>query len=142
MELQLSTRDKIIKWENFARLQPQLELEVNHYFSHGVYARELLIPADTILTGEIHKFSNLNILIKGSIQVSIGDKIETIHAPFVVVSPPGTKRIAHTITDCVWMTIHGTHERNVDKIKEMFIADSEKDWLEFSNADQLSLEFG
>ena len=142
MELQaISQRDKILKWEDFARLQPQLELKVNHYFSHGVYARELLIPADTILTGEIHKFENLNILVKGRIAVSIGDEIEIIEAPFIVVSPPGTKRIAHTITDCVWITIHGTHERDVDKIKEMFIADSEKDWLEFSNADQLTLGF-
>ena len=141
MELmQISTRDKILKWEDFARLQPQLELEVNHYFSHGVYARELLIPANTILTGEIHKFENLNILVKGSIKVSVGDAIKTIHAPFIVVSPPGTKRIAHTITDCVWITIHGTHERDVDKIKNLFIADSEKDWLEFSKQDDLQLE--
>ena len=142
MELQSfnSTRDKILKWEDFARLQPQLELEVNHYFSHGVYARELLIPADTILTGEIHKFENLNVLVKGKIKVSIGDKIEIIEAPFIVVSPPGTKRIAHTITDCIWITIHGTHEKNIDKIKNLFIADSEKDWLEFSKQDDLQLE--
>ena len=93
------------------------------------------------MTGEIHKFSNLNILVKGKIKVSINDEIELIEAPFIVVSPPGTKRIAHTITDCVWITIHGTHERNVNKIKEMFIADSEKDWLEFSNSAQLELEF-
>lgn len=131
--------DKIFEWEEFAKQQPQLDLKVNHYFSHGVYARELLIPANTILTGEIHKYSNLNILIKGKIKVSIADEIELIEAPFVIVSPPGTKRIAHTITDCIWITIHGTHERDIDKIKEMFIANSEKDWLEFSNADQLEL---
>jgi hypothetical protein len=132
-------RSKIIQFEEFAKLQLQLDLKVNHHFSYGVYARELFIPADTILTGEIHKFSNLNILIKGKIKVSIADKIEIMEAPFVVVSPPGTKRIAHTITDCIWLTIHGTHETNVDKIKEMFIANSEKDWLEFSNVNQLEL---
>ena len=141
MELRpITQRDKIFLAEAWMRTQHQLDLKVNHYFSHGVYARELLIPANTILTGEIHKFSNLNILTKGKIKVSIGDEIELIEAPFIVVSPPGTKRIAHTITDCIWITIHGTHERDVDKIKNLFIADSEKDWLEFSNADNRQLE--
>jgi len=136
---ELTQRDKVFLFESWMKQQPQLDLKVNHYFSHGVYARELLIPANTILTGEIHKFTNLNILIKGKIKVSIGDEIEIIEAPFIVVSPAGTKRIAHTITDCIWMTIHGTHETDVDKIKEIFIADSEKDWLEFSNINQLEL---
>ncbi len=135
----LTQRDKVFIFESWMKQQPQLDLKVNHYFSHGVYARELLIPADTILTGEIHKFTNLNILIKGKIKVSIGDEIEIIEAPFIIVSPAGTKRIAHTITDCVWITIHGTHETHVDKIKEIFIADSEKDWLKFSNINQLEL---
>ena len=133
------SRSQVIAWENFVRYEPQLDLKVNHYFSHGVYARELIIPADTILTGEIHKFSNLNILIKGKIKVSIGDEIELIEAPFIVVSQAGVKRIAHTVTDCVWVTIHGTYEKDVDKIKEMFIANSEKDWLEFSGSNQLEL---
>src|SRR5437867_13411539 len=101
MQLQeIGLRDKIFAAEAFMKTQPQLELEVNHYFSHGVYARELIIPANTILVGEIHKFSNLNILIKGKIKVSIGNEIELIEAPFIVVSPAGIKRIAHTITEC------------------------------------------
>ena len=95
-----------------------------------------------IWTWRIHKFENLNVLVKGKIKVSIGDEIEIIEAPFIVVSPPGTKRIAHTITDCIWITIHGTHERDIDKIKNLFIADSEKDWLEFSKQDNLQLELG
>ena len=103
---ELTQRDKVFLFESWMKQQPQLDLKVNHYFSHGVYARELFIPANTILTGEIHKFTNLNILIKGKIKVSIGDEIEIIEAPFIIVSPAGTKRIAHTITDCIWMTIH------------------------------------
>lgn len=135
----INITNKIIEWEKFARYQPQLELKVKHHFSHGVYAREILIPADTILTGEIHKFENLNILTKGKIKVSIGDEIEIIEAPFVVVSPPGTKRIAHTLTDCIWITIHGTFDRNLDNIKSEFIANNLQEWLEFSNSDQLVL---
>lgn len=138
----INTISKVIAWEDFAKSQPQLELQVNNYFSYGVYARELLIPADTILTGEIHKFENLNILTKGKIKVLIGDNIEIIEAPYIVVSPAGTKRIAHTITDCVWVTIHGTHERDVDKIKDQFIAEELNDYLSMSKQLELPLWHG
>lgn len=142
---ELIAMNKIVKMENilaFERLlktQPQLDLKVTNHFSHGVYARELFIPAGTILTGEIHKHSNLNILLIGKIKVSIGDEIELIVAPFIVVSPPGTKRVAETLTDCIWITIHGTFETDVDKIRNEFIANSYPEWLEFSNQRQLEL---
>ncbi len=120
---------------------PQIELKVIHHFSKGVYARELHIPAGVTLVGEIHKFENLNILSKGTMIVTTEEGMQEVSAPFTVVSPPGTKRAAHTITECVWTTIHGTDETNVGKIKEIFIAQSEDDWLEFSNANQLKLGF-
>jgi len=64
-----TTRDKVIALENLMKEQPQLELKVVHYFSPGVYARELHIPAGTMLTGKIHKYEQLNILIKGDMSV-------------------------------------------------------------------------
>lgn len=133
------TFDKILAFEELLKQQPQLDLKVINYFSHGVYARELTIPVGTILTGEIHKYSNLNILVKGKIKVSIGDEIELVEAPFIVVSPPGTKRVAEALTECVWVTIHGTFETDVNKIKNEFIANSYSEWLEFSNQRQLEL---
>src|SRR6266403_3983736 len=134
---ELSTRDKVFAAEAYMREMPQLKLKVVHHFSKDVYARELHIPAGTMLTGEIHKFQNLNILSKGLMQVLTEDGIQAVEAPFTVVSPAGTKRIAYTLTDCFWTTIHGTAEVDVDKIEKQFIAKSEIEWLEFCNANQL-----
>ncbi len=139
---ELTIRDKVFAAEAFLKEQPQLDLEVKHYFSKGVYARELHIPADTILTGEIHKFKNLNILSQGSMSVLTEEGIKRVEAPFTVVSPAGTKRIAYAHTKCIWTTIHGTDETNVDRIKEMFIASSEQEWLDFCNANQLEFSLG
>ncbi len=132
--------DKIFMMEAFMKQQPQLNLQVVHHFSEGVYARELHIPAGTILVGEIHKFKNLNILSQGSMQVSTEEGIATVDAPFTVVSPAGTKRIAYTLTDCVWTTIHGTKETDLNKIEKHFIAKNENEWLEFCNANQLEFK--
>jgi len=137
----LNTRDKIFAAEAFMREQAQVEIPVKHYFSQGVYAREITIPAGVILTGDIHKFTQLNILSKGRMQVYTEEGIREVEAPFTVVSPPGTKRIAHTLTECVWTTIHGTDETDVSEIEKVFIAKSENEWLEFSKSDQLELGF-
>jgi hypothetical protein len=136
-----SLRQKIFNAEAFMKEQPQLNLKVINYFSHGVYARELHIPAGAMITGEIHKFENLNILSKGDITVSTEDGMKRIQAPFTIVSPPGTKRIAFAHTDCIWTTVHGTFEKDVDVIKNYFIASSEQEWLEFCNSNQLELGF-
>ncbi len=137
---ELSTRNKIFAAETFMKQQPQLNLQVVHHFSEGVYARELHIPAGTILVGEIHKFKNLNILSYGSMQVSTEEGIVKVEAPFTVVSPAGTKRIAYALTECVWTTIHGTCETDLNKIERHFIAKNENEWLEFCNANQLEFK--
>jgi hypothetical protein len=124
-------RKKIFALEALMKKQPQLDLKVVHYFSDGVYARELHIPKDVLLTGEIHKYENLNILSMGEISVLTQDGMKRVKAPFTIVSPPGTKRIAYTHEYCVWTTIHGTHERDLDKIEAHFIAKSEEEYLEF-----------
>lgn len=133
-------REKVLAAEEFMKCQPQVEIEVIHHFSHGVYAREIHIPADTILTGEIHKFENLNILSAGEISVLTEEGVKRVRAPFTIVSPPGTKRIAYAHTNCVWTTIHGTDLKDVDNIKSHFIAATEEEWLEFSGAKQLELK--
>jgi hypothetical protein len=110
--------------------EPQVEIPVFHHFSYGVYAREIHIPAGTLLTGDIHKFENLNILSKGDISVMTETGVVRVQAPFTIVSPPGTKRIALAHTDCMWITVHGTFERNVDKIENKFICKTDEEYLE------------
>jgi hypothetical protein len=140
MELAPRLIDKILAAEAHMLLMPQVELKVIHHFSHGVYARELHIPAGVTLTGEVHKFENLNILSKGKISVSTEHGIEEIEAPFTIVSPPGTKRIAYAHTDCVWTTVHGTFETDIDKIKAKFVITDYHEYLAYCGQ-QLSLPF-
>ena len=126
---QKDMREKVSVLQSEMLKHEQIVMPVNHYFSQGVYAREITIPKDTILVGEIHKYQQLNILSCGEISVLTEDGIVRVKAPFAVVSPPGTKRIAYAHTDCVWTTIHGTEETNLDKIEQHFIAKDEDDYL-------------
>lgn len=134
-------RDKVYALESLMKLSDQVELKVVHHFSHGVYARELHIPAGVMLTGEIHKLENLNILSQGRIRVLTEDGLKDVEAPFTIVSPPGTKRIAYAITNCIWTTIHGTYETDVETIRHQFIAATEQEYLDYCGHAQLTLPF-
>jgi hypothetical protein len=110
---------------------PQLDLSVKHYFSPGIYARELFIPAGTLLTGKVHKFEHLNIMSQGDMSVLTENGIKRVQAPFTIVSPAGTKRIAFAHADSVWTTIHATEETDLDKIENLLIANSDAEYSEF-----------
>ncbi len=116
---------------------PQVELPVRHIFSPGVYARELTIYAGCILTGAVHKYEQLNILSSGTMRVLTEEGIKEVSAPFTIVSPPGTKRIALALTDCVWTTILATTETDVHKIEQEFVCKTEEEYLTWHSQYQL-----
>lgn len=138
-------RARVNAFENEARKVEQVELVTKHYFANGVYARELYIPAGVILTGKIHKYENLNIMSKGVLDVLIGDKVQRVTAPFTIVSPPGTKRIARAIEDTIWITLHSVDPTfsipELNLIEKHFVCDSEEEFLKFNNYNQLCFKF-
>jgi hypothetical protein len=98
-----------------------IDLPVQNHFSAGVYARELHIPAGTVLTGRTHRKENLNILTSGDISVLVDGHIRRISAPATIVSPAGTKRVAYAHTACTWITVHGTDLTDLQQIEKEFL---------------------
>lgn len=107
---QQNKRQAIQNYEDALRKLPQAVLDVFHHFSAGVYLRELRIPADTHLTGKIHRYPCLNIVVQGEIEVATDKGNKRIVAPAIFESPPGTKRAGYTITDTIWITAHSFPE--------------------------------
>lgn len=133
----VAMREKVNAIEAEMLKMPQVDMPPVHYFSQGVYAREITIPKGTVLTGKIHKYPQLNIMSKGEMSVLTEDGIKRVKAPFTVVSPGGTKRIAYAHEESVWTTIHGTEENDLEKIEQHFIAQSDAEYLEHCKALQI-----
>jgi len=107
--------------------------EFAHHFSGGIYAREMACPANSIFVGKLHLFDHMCFLAKGTVSVLIGDKIKTISAPMLIECPKGSKRVAYTHTDCIWVTILKTDDTDPDRIEETYTAKTVQDYLEFCN---------
>lgn len=131
-DVDLSERNKVWFLESEMRKQKQIEIPVRHDFSPGVYARTITIPADTLLTGRVHLFEQLNILSGGEISVLTHEGMKRVSAPFIVVSPPGTKRIAYAHTECTWTTILATEEKDPDLIEATFTVATDREYVEFA----------
>lgn len=99
----------------------QLPIETHHHFAPGQYAREIVIPAGTLLTGKKHKTEHLNVVSKGEITVWTEDGMRRIKAPFTFVSKPGTKRVGLAHEETVWITIHATSETDLVKLEAELI---------------------
>lgn len=104
---------------------------ITHHFSKGVYGREMFIPKGVVLIGEIHKYSQFNIMSKGDLSVVVGDEVHRLKAPCSFVAPPGAKRVMYAHEDSIWTVIHGTDETDLEKIEAHFIAKDEQDYLVF-----------
>lgn len=102
------------------QLEP-VEAPVTHHFAHGVYGREMFIPAGTLLTGKIHRFETLNVLLQGEISVTTPEGIKRLTAPAIFVSPPGCKKVGFAHTDVRWLNVHPTRLRDLAAIEEKFI---------------------
>lgn len=101
-EMQISAdHDKVRRLEDLILQVPQVECPTKHYFSPGLYAREMFIPAGTVLTGATHKVRHMALFV-GDISVWEGGKLTRITGHKTFVSEPGAKRAgyAHADTYC------------------------------------------
>lgn len=102
---------------------PQVDMPVNHLFAPGVYVRRILIPAGTVLTSMRHMTEHFFLVVSGSIEVVSETEKFRYDAPHMGVTPIGTKRALHAITDTIWITIHANpdDETNPDAIGERIL---------------------
>jgi hypothetical protein len=115
-------RAKVDRLEQALYGVPQVDCSVRHYFAPGMYAREITIPAGTVLTGAVHKMTNLAVLSKGRMLLATEGGAIEIQAPHTLTVHPGAKNAATAIEDCVWTNFlpNPTNETDVDKLVEVF----------------------
>ena len=99
-------RHRIQDFEDILLEHEQLDMPVTEYFCNGIYCREITIPAGALVTGHIHKYPCLNIVLTGEIEVVTDEGPKHCTAGMVFESPAGVKRAARGIVDCRWLTIH------------------------------------
>jgi hypothetical protein len=122
--------EKLYTIEEGLKEFPQLDIPKTHYFSEGIYARELTLRKGWVLIGKLHKYSQINVISKGDVSVLTEKGWKRMKAPHTFESPAGTKRAVYVHEDTVWTTFIGTDETDVDKMDETLTIGSHKEYIE------------
>ena len=122
-----ATRSGILALESAVMTLPnQLDPDevLTHYFSPGVYIRQMDITAGTVLVGKIHRHDHMIVLTSGKVKVSTEFGSEVISAPKVWACPAGSKRAIYALEDSQWLNIHEnpTNTADLDEIEAYVIA--------------------
>lgn len=122
--------EKVLAVEKLMREQGvPIEIVPRHFFAHGLYAREITIPKDTLATSKIHLFEHIDIISSGEISVLTDEGMKRIKAPATFVSKPGLKRIGYAHEDTVWTSIIACNETDPEKAEKMLVVDTQEEYL-------------
>jgi quercetin dioxygenase-like cupin family protein len=124
---------KIHHLEDAMRQMPQAELQTDHYFADGMYARVVTRTAGTLIVGKVHKREHFYIVSKGKVQVYMDSEVRVLSSGDIVVSKPGTKRAVLALEDSICMTVHRTKKRNLGEIEKQLIEPDTKALFDASN---------
>lgn len=137
---QAQRREQILTFEAALAQHPDAvhgdspQLPLTHHFAPGMYLREISIPAGSLIVGKIHKDAHLVVLLQGALRLyTEAGGLQEVHAPMVLVSPPGAKRAAFALEDTRWVTCHTnpTDTRDLDQLEAHIISPSFADYAAY-----------
>lgn len=127
LDFRQSFRANVLFLQEKMNEHEQVECPVKHHFSGNSYAREIFMPAGTLVVGKIHRHAHLNVISQGECYVLTEGGVEHLKAPITFVSLPETKRVVYCVNDVIWTTCHVTDNTDVGAIENELIAPTYND---------------
>lgn len=93
--------------------------EPEHIFHDGWYERRLLVPADMLIVGKIHRHPHPIGVIRGDAWIISPFGRDRVGGGYWSVSTAGIKRVALAIEDTLFVTLHRNpkNERDLARIE-------------------------
>lgn len=97
---------------------PAVECPLTHRFTPGMYAREILMPAGSIVISLVHRTEHPHVMLSGCMLLwtEEGGLVE-LSGGHVGITKPGTRRVAYMVSDCRFVTFHATSETDLVKLE-------------------------
>ena len=102
---------------------PAVECPVIHRFTPGMYSREIMMPAGSLITSKIHRTEHQFVVLSGLCRVynAEDDSFLELSAGHVGITYPGTRRVLYMLEDTRWVTFHPTQLTNLTDIESELI---------------------
>lgn len=93
------------------------EFELSDFFCGSLYVRPVIVEAGDQLISKVHKVEHPYFLMSGTIEVYTEEGKQTISAPWIDITPAGTRRYARAVTRILWCTVHSTDKLTVEEVE-------------------------
>lgn len=120
------SREKVLRLQAEIEKLPQIVPPLKHLVHGGMYAREMFMPAGTIVVGRIHLHDHL-CQVLGDVSVyTVGLGVARITGCHLLPSSAGAKRVLVAHADTWWTTIHANPGglTDVDELERRNVTDS------------------
>ena len=91
--------------------------EIAHFFSSGVYAKQMHLPENHIATTHKHNYDHLSILAQGECEITCNGVKTLFKAPSCIEIKAGIEHSIYALADSTFYCIHATNEtENTDEV--------------------------
>lgn len=124
----LAELDRLEEFERFLAALDGIEIPTFHYFSDGLYMREIHANRDSVIIGYLHQHECLNVMSQGRVLTIANGQVREFVAPCVVKSGAHTRKASIVIEDMRWATVHPNpdNETDIQKLEERFLIKNPK----------------
>lgn len=121
----------------------EIHAPVDHYHTDSLYGRRIYVPAKTTVITKVHVSQHITVALKGTCTVFGENGLKnTVTAPAVFVTEPGTCRAIYCHDDVEWLTVHHCELSDLDKIERFLTCDSFKEYDDRSDYKKVLIETG
>jgi quercetin dioxygenase-like cupin family protein len=101
--------------------------ETAHYFSDGIYAKQMSLPKGHTATSHMHVYDHLSILAQGEVEVALNGVKTLFKAPACIDIKAGIEHEINALEDSVFYCIHAISEtdKQLNNIDEVLIMKDE-----------------
>lgn len=114
----MTLSEKVKEMEGVFEFDPKIQ----HHFSSGVYAKQMVLPKDYFVISHSHNFDHLSILASGSVIVRTDESEQQYDGPACLTIKANTHHEITALTDSVWFCVHATEETDESKVDEVLIS--------------------
>lgn len=110
---------KVYEMEAMVLTMPQTHIETDHIFHAGMYARTIMIPANTVLTGALIKIPTL-LIMQGDVTVYIGGESVDYIGYNILKGGANRKQAFFARTDTMLTMIFPTEAKTIENAENEF----------------------
>ena len=114
---ELAEASEVDRLEYQLSQMPDGYFPTEHLFLPNMYIRKIFMPAGGFGTSMKHKTKHPFVIMAGKLRVMDQEGVIEYEAPYIGMTPEGTKRVLYIHEDTTWITFHANPENITDPDK-------------------------